>query len=91
VLGVRDVPRPERGPDQVLVAVRAADINPTEAAMRAGRVREFFPLTFPSGSYGPSGAQDSTSLRSWRGDLLFTHRGGQMFPNVPLAFPQVPE
>src|SRR6476646_10521755 len=49
VLDVRDVPRPEPSPDQVLVAVRAAGINPSEAAMRAGLVRDFFPLTFPSG------------------------------------------
>jgi NADPH:quinone reductase-like Zn-dependent oxidoreductase len=49
VLEVRDVARPEPGPDQVLVAVRAAGINPSEAAIRAGRVREFFPATFPSG------------------------------------------
>lgn len=49
VLAVRDVPRPEPGPDQVLVAVRAAGINPSEGTMRAGLVRDFFPLTFPSG------------------------------------------
>src|SRR4051812_23442916 len=49
VLQVRDVPRPEPGPDQVLVAVRAAGINPSEAAIRTGRVREIFPATFPSG------------------------------------------
>ena len=49
VLEVRDVPRPEPGPGQVLVAVRAAGINPSEAAIRTGRVREFFPATFPSG------------------------------------------
>ena len=49
VLEVRDVARPEPGPDQVLVAVRAAGINPSEGAMRAGLVREFFPSTFPSG------------------------------------------
>jgi NADPH:quinone reductase-like Zn-dependent oxidoreductase len=49
VLEVRDVPRPEPGPDQVLVAVRAAGINPSEAAIRTGRVREIFPATFPSG------------------------------------------
>jgi len=49
VLQVRDVPRPEPGPGQVLVAVRAAGINPSEAAIRAGRVREIFPATFPSG------------------------------------------
>jgi NADPH:quinone reductase-like Zn-dependent oxidoreductase len=49
VLGVREVERPEPGPTQVLVAVRAAGINPSEGAMRAGRVRDFFPLVFPSG------------------------------------------
>src|SRR3981081_1149367 len=49
VLEVRDVARPEPGPDQVLVEVRAAGINPSEAAIRAGVVREIFPPTFPSG------------------------------------------
>lgn len=49
VLGVRDVARPEPGPGQVLVAVRAAGINPSEAAIRTGRVRDIFPATFPSG------------------------------------------
>jgi NADPH:quinone reductase len=49
VLDVREVERPEPGPQEVLVAVRAAGINPSEGAMRAGRVRDFFPLTFPSG------------------------------------------
>jgi NADPH:quinone reductase-like Zn-dependent oxidoreductase len=48
-LDVREVDRPEPGEGQVLVAVRAAGINPSEAAMRAGLVREIFPLTFPSG------------------------------------------
>jgi NADPH:quinone reductase-like Zn-dependent oxidoreductase len=49
VLDVREVERPEPGPNQVLVAVRAAGINPSEGTMRAGRVRDLFPLTFPSG------------------------------------------
>src|SRR3954453_12017302 len=49
VLEVRDVARPEPGPDQVLVAVRAAGINIGEAKIRAGLVREIFPATFPSG------------------------------------------
>src|SRR5437870_13906911 len=48
-LEVRGVARPEPGPDQVLVEVRAASINPSEAAIRAGRVRDIFPATFPSG------------------------------------------
>ena len=46
VLDVREVERPEPGPNQVLVAVRAAGINPSEGTMRAGLVRDFFPLTF---------------------------------------------
>src|SRR6202046_4358515 len=49
VLELRDVARPEPGPGQVLVAVRAAGINPSEGKMRAGLVRAIFPLTFPSG------------------------------------------
>src|SRR6201989_3481444 len=49
VLEVRDVPRPEPGPGQALVAVRAAGINPSEGKMREGLVREIFPSTFPSG------------------------------------------
>jgi len=49
VLEVRDVARPEPGDGQVLVAVRAAGINPSEAAIRAGVVREIFPATLPSG------------------------------------------
>ena len=49
VLEVRDVARPAPGPGQVLVAVRAAGINTSEAKIRAGVVREIFPATFPSG------------------------------------------
>src|ERR1700691_3777699 len=49
VLEVRDVARPAPGTDQVLVHVRAAGINPSEGAIRSGRVREIFPATFPSG------------------------------------------
>lgn len=49
VLEVRDVPRPAPGVGEVLVEVKAAGINISEAAIRAGAVHEMFPATFPSG------------------------------------------
>jgi len=49
VLQVVEVPRPEPGQGQVLVAVRAAGINPGEAKIRQGMLHERWPATFPSG------------------------------------------
>lgn len=49
VLKVEEVPRPEPGPGEVLVAVRAAGINPGEALIREGALADRWPSTFPSG------------------------------------------
>jgi NADPH:quinone reductase-like Zn-dependent oxidoreductase len=49
VLHVVDVPRPEPGPGQVLVQVKAASINPGEAKIRDGLLHSRWPATFPSG------------------------------------------
>ncbi|MET0191659.1 MAG: alcohol dehydrogenase catalytic domain-containing protein, partial [Pseudonocardia sediminis] len=49
VLYVAEVPTPEAAPDGVVVEVRAASINPGEAAIRSGAMAEMFPATFPSG------------------------------------------
>jgi NADPH:quinone reductase-like Zn-dependent oxidoreductase len=49
VLEVVDVPRPVPGQGQVVVRVRAAGINPGEAAIRRGLLHERWPATFPSG------------------------------------------
>src|SRR5579872_213122 len=49
VLEVRDVPRPVPGAGEVLVEVRAAGINISEAVIRSGAVHDLFPATFPSG------------------------------------------
>src|SRR6476646_1479133 len=49
VLRVEEVERPVPGDGQVLVRVRAAGINPTEAVIRTGAVAGLFPSTFPSG------------------------------------------
>ena len=49
VLEVRDVEDPAAGPGRVLVAVKAAGINPGEIAIREGRLHERWPANFPSG------------------------------------------
>jgi NADPH:quinone reductase-like Zn-dependent oxidoreductase len=49
VLEEVDVPGPVPGPGQVVVRVRAAGINPGEAAIRRGLLHERWPATFPSG------------------------------------------
>jgi NADPH:quinone reductase len=49
VLYVADIDRPVPGAGEVLVEVRAAGINPGEAAIRTGALHERFPATFPSG------------------------------------------
>src|SRR6201996_5434580 len=49
VLRVDEVERPEAGEGQVLVRVKAAGINPSEAVIRTGAVSDLFPSTFPSG------------------------------------------
>lgn len=49
VLYVADIAMPSPGPGEVLVEVRAAGVNPGEAAIRVGALHEMFPATFPSG------------------------------------------
>jgi NADPH2:quinone reductase len=49
VLYVADVPTPTAKSGEVVVAVRAAGINPGEIAIREGALADQFPTTFPSG------------------------------------------
>lgn len=49
VLEVRDVDKPVPGQGEVLVAVKAAGINPGEAMIRRGALHDRWPATFPSG------------------------------------------
>jgi NADPH2:quinone reductase len=49
VLYLADVAVPQPPPGEVVVRVRAAGINPGEAAIRSGALEAVFPATFPSG------------------------------------------
>lgn len=52
VLRVDEVDRPVPDDGQILVRVKAAGINPGEAAIRTGAMADIFPSTFPSGQGG---------------------------------------
>lgn len=52
VLKVEDVPRPEPGPGQVLVRVRAAGVNPADAYARSGKYANKPPLPYTPGTDG---------------------------------------
>ncbi len=47
VVEVRDVPQPEPGPDDVLIRVRAAAINPLDWKIRSGMMKIFTGRKFP--------------------------------------------
>jgi NADPH2:quinone reductase len=49
VLYVAEVPMPTPATDEVVVAVKAAGINPGETAIRSGALADRFPASFPSG------------------------------------------
>ena len=43
-----EVPKPVPGPSELLVAVRAAGVNPADWKVRSGFMREVFPLELPA-------------------------------------------
>jgi NADPH:quinone reductase-like Zn-dependent oxidoreductase len=47
VLRLADVPDPEPGPGQVRVALRAASVIPADWKLRAGHLKQYFPISFP--------------------------------------------
>src|SRR6266567_2244163 len=43
-----DLPIPEIGPDDVLIRVRAAGVNPADVSIREGRLAQMMPISFPA-------------------------------------------
>ena len=44
---LEDVPKPNIKPNEVLLRVKAAALNPLDVQLKAGKLAKFFPLPFP--------------------------------------------
>lgn len=89
VLAQVEMQRPTPGPNEVLIKVAAASVNPIDWKLRAGYVKEVFPLTFPStlgwdvsGTVEEAGA-DVTQFK--RGDQVYALLEGGGYAEYAVA------
>lgn len=93
---IEDVPVPDVGPDEVLVRVKAAGLNPLDVQLVSGRMHGFFPLTFPytlGTDFAGTVERPGASAGHWRqGDRVVARldptKGGALagFATVPATY-----
>jgi len=75
VLALVEIPQPRPGPDEVLIKVHAAAVNPIDWKLRAGHMKDIFPLVLPSTpGWDVSGTVEETGAdvtRFKRGDEVY--------------------
>ena len=75
VLALVEMQRPTPGPNEVLIKVQAAAVNPFDWKVRAGYMKDVFPLTFPSTlGWDVSGTVEETGTEATqfkRGDEVY--------------------
>jgi NADPH:quinone reductase-like Zn-dependent oxidoreductase len=76
-LRIADIPTPEAGPQEVLIRVRAAGVNPVDWKIREGYLKDMFPHEFPlipgwdvAGEIAQTGAQ---ARRFQTGDPVYAY------------------
>jgi len=76
VLAQVETQRPTPGPNELLIKVEAASVNPFDWKVRAGYMKDFFPLTFPATlGWDVSGTVEEVGAavtRFKRGDEVYT-------------------
>lgn len=83
VLRLADIPKPKPKPNQVLIRVRAAGVNPSDAGLRRGDLKWLFPVRLPkipgsevAGVVEAVGQRVTTVRPGERVVALLGHRGG---------------
>ena len=94
-LVLEEAPVPEVGPDEVLVRVKAAALNPLDVQLHSGKMHGFFPLGFPytlGTDLAGTGERAGASVTRWReGEAVVARtdptKGGALaeFAVVPAA------
>jgi hypothetical protein len=74
VLRVVEVDRPVPGREQVLIRMKAAGINPGEAAIREGAFAKQWPATFPSGQGSDLAGESQGTCRTCQPDRHWSPR-----------------
>ena len=84
-LHVEDVAAPTAGPNQVLIEVHAAGINPIDWKMRGGEARAIFPVEFPA----ILGFDVAGILRSCGEGVTAFAPGDRVFGRAPKAYAEL--
>jgi NADPH:quinone reductase-like Zn-dependent oxidoreductase len=74
-----EMQRPTPGPDEVFIKVQAASVNPVDWKLRAGYMKDFFPLTFPS----TLGWDISGTVEEAGADVTRFKRGDEVYALLP--------
>ncbi len=75
VLVLEEMPLPQPGPDEVLVRVMAAGVNPLDWKVRAGRVREWLPHQLPL----VPGWDVSGIVEAWGAEVTGFKKGDEVY------------
>ena len=94
VLKLRHRPTPRPAAGEILVAVRAASVNPVDWKVRAGLLQQFFPVTFPAitgrdgaGEVLAAGAEADATLVGRRICFLAQRGAGSWSQKIALEAP----
>jgi NADPH:quinone reductase-like Zn-dependent oxidoreductase len=79
VLSLDDIQRPTAGPNELLIKVHAASVNPADWKIRQGYLRQFFPLSLPA----IIGGDFSGTVEATGSGVTRFNRGDEVYASIP--------